>query len=236
MEENRWEQENRGIPCFEGNLRSHMISVPQCLRKASGIRIFGRKIKSLAFTTDVAIIRNINTDAIIAVYPFTPQPAITKAIMTAADMPVFVGVGGGVTKGARVIDLARDAEFVGAFGVVLNAPTENETIWQLKQILDIPVVITVVSEHTDVAGRIAAGADIINVSGAAKTAQIVKKIRESYPDIPLIATGGPTEESIEATIASGANAITYTPPTNGELFAISMRKYREAAEQEAEQK
>lgn len=236
MEENRWEQENRGIPCFEGNLRSHMISVPQCLRKASGIRIFGRKIKSLAFTTDVAIIRNINTDAIIAVYPFTPQPAITKAIMTAADMPVFVGVGGGVTKGARVIDLARDAEFVGAFGVVLNAPTENETIRQLKQILDIPVVITVVSEHTDVAGRIAAGADIINVSGAAKTAQIVKKIRESYPDIPLIATGGPTEESIEATIAAGANAITYTPPTNGELFAISMRKYREAAEQEAEQK
>jgi 2-keto-3-deoxy-6-phosphogluconate aldolase len=236
MEENRWEQENRGIPCFEGNLRSHMISVPQCLRKASGIRIFGRKIKSLAFTTDVAIIRNINTDAIIAVYPFTPQPAITKAIMTAADMPVFVGVGGGVTKGARVIDLARDAEFVGAFGVVLNAPTENETIRQLKQILDIPVVITVVSEHTDIAGRIAAGADIINVSGAAKTAQIVKKIRETYPDIPIIATGGPTEESIEATIAAGANAITYTPPSNGELFAISMRKYREAAEQEAEQK
>ena len=236
MEENRWERENRGIPCFEGNLRSHMISAPQCLRKASGIRIFGRKIKSLAFTTDVAIIRNINTDAIIAVYPFTPQPAITKAIMTAADMPVFVGVGGGVTKGARVIDLARDAEFVGAFGVVLNAPTENETIRQLKQILDIPVVVTVVSEHTDIAGRIAAGADIINVSGAAKTAQIVKKIRETYPDIPIIATGGPTEESIEATIAAGANAITSTPPSNGELFAISMRKYREAAEQEAEQK
>ena len=236
MEENRWEQENQGIPCFEGNLRSHMISAPPCLRKASGIRIFGRKIKSLAFTTDVAIIRNINTDAIIAVYPFTPQPAITKAIMTAADMPVFVGVGGGVTKGARVIDLARDAEFVGAFGVVLNAPTDNETIRQLKQILDIPVVITVVSEHTDVAGRIAAGADIINVSGAAKTAQIVKKIRETYPDIPLIATGGPTEESIEATIAAGANAIAYTPPSNGELFAVSMRKYREAAEQETEEK
>lgn len=235
MEKNM-EQENRGIPCFEGNLRSHMINAPQCLRKASGIRIFGRKIKSLAFTTDVAIIRNINTDAIIAVYPFTPQPAITKAIMTAADMPVFVGVGGGVTKGARVIDLARDAEFVGAFGVVLNAPTENETIHRLKQILDIPVVITVVSEHTDVAGRIAAGADIINVSGAARTAQIVKKIREKYPDVPLIATGGPTEESIEQTIAAGANAITYTPPSNGELFAISMRRYREAAEQEAKQK
>ena len=230
MEQNKPERERKEIPCFAGNLRSHMINVPQCLRKASGIRIFGRRIKSLAFTTDVAIIRNINTDAIIAVYPFTPQPAITKAIMTAADMPVFVGVGGGVTKGERVLDLARDAEFVGAFGVVLNAPTENETIERLKRILDIPVVITVVSEHTDVAGRIAAGADIINISGAGKTAQIVRSIREKYPKIPLIATGGPTEESIIETIEAGANAITYTPPSNGQLFAIKMRQYREEAE------
>ena len=222
------------IPCFAGNLRSHMINVPQCLRKASGIRIFGRRIKSLAFTTDFDIIRNINTDAIIAVYPFTPQPAITKAIMMAADMPVFVGVGGGVTKGERVVDLARDAEFMGAFGVVLNAPTGNETIERLKNMLDIPVVITVVSEHTDISGRIAAGADIINISGAGRTAQIVRSIRDKYPDIPLIATGGPTEESIERTIEAGANAITYTPPTNGELFAISMRRYREEAEQKKE--
>ena len=60
-------------------------------------------------------------------------------------------------------------------------------------------------------------------------------IRDSkYPDIPLIATGGPTEESIERTIEAGANAITYTPPTNGELFAISMRRYREEAEQKKE--
>lgn len=233
MQENR--KDGREIPSFSGNLRSHMISVPECIRKASGIRIFGRRIKSLAFTTDVAIIRNINADAIIAVYPFTPQPAITKAIMTAADMPVFVGVGGGVTKGERVLDLARDAEFVGAFGVVLNAPTENATVERLKLILDIPVVITVVSEHTDIAGRIAAGADIVNVSGAGRTAHIVRAIREKYPELPIIATGGPTEQSMVETIEAGANAITYTPPSNGELFRVSMQKYRAAAEKKAEE-
>ncbi len=38
---------------------------------------------------------------------------------------------------------------------------------------------------------------------------------------PIIATGGPTEESILRTIQAGANAITYTPPTTGQLFPKS---------------
>lgn len=215
------------VPAYAGNLRSHMISVPMCISEASGIRVFGRRIKSLAFSTDVAIIRNINSDAIIAVYPFTPQPAITKSIMMAADMPVFVGVGGGVTKGDRVISIAANAEFEGAFGVVVNAPTENATIERLKERLDIPIIVTVVSEHTDVSARIRAGADFINVSGAAKTASMVRAIRDQHPDIPIIATGGPTERTILETIRAGANAITYTPPSNGELFAVSMQRYRE---------
>lgn len=216
------------VPSYEGNLRSHMITIPRCISECSGIRVFGRRIKSLAFTTDVAIIRNINADAIIAVYPFTPQPAITRAVMGAADMPVLVGVGGGVTRGARVIGLAIDAERAGAFGVVVNAPTENPVVTALKETLEIPVVVTVVSARTDVAARLAAGADILNVSGAAKTPEIVAEIRREFPKVPIIATGGPTEETIRATIAAGANAITYTPPTNGELFAQSMERYRAA--------
>jgi DNA-binding NarL/FixJ family response regulator len=207
-----------------------MITIPTCIAECSGIRVFGRRIKSLAFTTDVAIIRNINADAIIAVYPFTPQPAIHRAVMQAADMPVFVGVGGGVTRGLRVVNLANDAEHEGAFGVVVNAPTSNEVIQKLKQVLDIPVVVTVVSDRTDVSGRIAAGADILNISGARQTPDIVRQVRERFPDVPIIATGGPTEDTIMATIRAGANAITYTPPTSAELFAISMERYRQEAD------
>ncbi len=214
------------VPAYEGTLRNHMIMIPHCISECSGIRVFGRRIKSLAFTTDVAIIRNINADAIIAVYPFTPQPAIHRAVMQAADMPVFAGVGGGVTRGMRVVNLANDAEHEGAFGVVVNAPTSNEVVHMLKQVLDIPVVVTVVSGRTDVAARLEAGADILNVSGAAKTPDIVRRIRERFPETPIIATGGPTDETILETIRAGANAITYTPPTNGELFAQSMARYR----------
>lgn len=222
----------QNVPVYTGQLRKHMIIVPPEIEQVSGICIFGKLIKSLVFTTDVAIIRNINADAVIAVYPFTPQPAITHSIMMAAEMPVFCGVGGGTTKGKRVINLARDAEFQGAIGVVLNAPTPNETLQKLAEVVDIPIVITVVSEYTDIAARLKAGASILNVSGAARTPYIVDSIRKKFPDVPIIATGGSTPETIRRTIDAGANAITYTPPTTAELFREMMIRYREDCEEE----
>lgn len=214
------------VPEYRGRLRDHMIEVPRCIAQASGIRIFGRRIKSLVFTTDVAIVRNINADAVIAVYPFTPQPAITHAILTAAEMPVFCGVGGGLTSGSRVVNLAEDAESLGAMGVVVNAPTGNETIRALKEVVDIPIVVTVARMDTDIEARLLAGADILNVSAAEKTAQLVQRIRQQYPQVPIIATGGAKDETILRTIEAGANAITYTPPTSAELFRQLMIKYR----------
>lgn len=217
----------KSIPGYNGTLRDHVLSVPDTIYGCSGIRIFGRRIKSLVFSTDVAIIKNINTDAVIAVYPFTPQPSISSAIISVSDVPVFVGVGGGVTGGERAVRMAVEAEHQGAFGVVVNAPIDPAVISRMKEQLEIPVIATIVSDKQDIDERIQAGADMLNVSAAAQTPQVVAYIRQRYPDIPIIATGGPTKESIEATILAGANAITYTPPTNGELFARSMQAYRD---------
>jgi hypothetical protein len=213
-------------PEFQGNLRRNIVRVPEAIQESTGIIILGKKIKSLLFSTDVAIIRNTNADAIIAVYPFTPQPIITHALILAADKPIFCGVGGGLTTGKRALEIALDAEFQGAMGVVLNKPTPNKLIEQLKKKLEIPVIVTVVSEGDDIAGRINAGVDIFNVSGAAETERIVQNIRNLSPTIPIIATGGKDNEVISRTIRAGANAITYTPPTTGELFRLIMDKYR----------
>src|SRR5674536_156896 len=102
----------KNVPEINGLLRSHMIRLPDEIRDAGGIKVFGKKIKSFVFTTDVAVIKNTNADAVIAVYPFTPQPIITEALVLAADVPVFCGVGGGITTGRRVTNLALDAEFL----------------------------------------------------------------------------------------------------------------------------
>ena len=211
---------------IDGNLRKFAIRIPAVIQECSGISIFGKLYRSIVFSTDLAIIRNVNADAIMAVYPFTPQPVITQAIVSASDIPVFAGVGGGLTQGKRVIHMASYAEMQGAIGVVVNAPTTNEVISELNDTIDIPIIVTVAREDTDIHARVAAGASILNVSAASDTAQVVRKIRESFPDLPIIATGGPTEETIRETIAAGANAITWTAPSSGEIFKSIMAAYR----------
>ena len=213
-------------PTITSKLRHHILEVPGVIRNASGIVINGRRIKSLIFTTDIALIRNCDADAVLAVYPFTPQQTISDAIIRNASIPVFCGVGGGTTNGARSILLATDAEAQGAMAVVVNAPMKSENIEQIANTIDIPIVVTVLNENTDIESRLAAGVSILNVSAGARTPEVVAAIRQKYPSIPLIATGGPTTESILSTIEAGANAISYTPPSTKQLFSVMMETYR----------
>ena len=148
----------------DGTLRKFALRVPEVIYQCSGIMVFGKRIKSLVFSTDLSIIKNVNADAIIAVYPFTPQPIITQALLLAADIPVFAGVGGGLTQGQRVVNLAMYAEMQGATGVVLNAPTASAVVSHVAETIDIPVVLTVARSDTDFDERIKAGADLFNVS------------------------------------------------------------------------
>ena len=221
------EQEKKQIPYVSSKLRHNILELPQEIRRASGIVIYGRRIKSLVFTTDLAIIKNCDADAVFAVYPFTPQQSISDAIIKASYIPVFCGVGGGTTQGIRTISLAKDAESQGAMGVVLNAPVSDMNLLAVSKSVDIPTVITVTDERTNIASRIESGAAILNVAAAARTPELVQRIRGQFPDIPIIATGGNKPDTILATIESGANAITYTPPSTQELFKSMMAKYRE---------
>lgn len=214
------------VPEIMTELRKDIVRVPEVIMEASGIKIFGKLIRSIIFTTDIAIIRNTNANAVIAVYPFTPHPAITKSIIEAADIPVFSGVGGGLTQGMRSAYMSLFAEAQGSLGVVLNGPTPVETVHDVCQVVDIPVISTVTSKYSEIDEKLAAGITIINISAGKDTADTVRFLRAKYPELPIIATGGPTEESIKETIEAGANAITYTPPSSGELFSRKMDKYR----------
>ena len=218
---------DRQIPVVNGDLRSHILTVPETIWRASGIVVMGRRIKSLLFSTDIAIICNCNADAVLAVYPFTPQQRIANAIVTSSSIPVFCGVCGGVTNGPRSVMLARDAEAHGAFGVVVNVPMANETIAQMHRVIDIPVIATVVSEKMDIDARVKAGAAILNVSAADRTPELVRHIRADFPTLPIIATGGPNDETVAETIDAGANAISYTPPSTKKLFESIMNGYRD---------
>ena len=219
------------IPEIESSLRKKPVLMPNAIYNASGIRIQGTRIKSLIFSTDIAVIRNSNAQAVFAVYPFTPQLAIVQSIIQGSSIPVFAGVGGGTTSGARSVSIALECELLGAYGVVVNSPMKNEVIRDMYEVLDIPIIATVVSKHDDFVGKINAGARILNISGGKHTSELVAYVRSIIGnEFPIIATGGASEDSIRATTDAGANAITYTPPSSSELFKSMMEDYREKSE------
>lgn len=214
-------------PRVSSQLRRDNIAVPKVIEEASGIHIFDRNIKSLLFSTDVATICYTNADAILAVYPYTPHPAIIQAITNVSASPVLAGVGGGLTSGQRSADIALFAEASGVLGVVVNAPIALETIHLIESTIDSPIIQTVVSEYANIEDRLAAGVDILNVASGKQTKDVVAWIRQRYPNVPIIATGGRTEESIRGVIEAGANAVSWAPPTSAELFNQKMNSYRE---------
>lgn len=170
---------NRHVPRITGELRAHILEMPDEIYQASGMVVLGKRLKSVVFSTDIAIIRNCNADAVLAVYPFTPQQAISHPIISASYIPVFCGVGGGTTTGKRTVTLAKDAEAQGAIGVVVNAPLPNETVRLIADVVDIPIVATVLNENTDIEARLEAGVDILNISAAERTPQ------GSVPSVPV---------------------------------------------------
>ncbi|MDO5714616.1 MAG: hydrolase [Tissierellia bacterium] len=223
------------VPEITSSLKKELVMVPESIYRASGIKILGTRIKSLLFTTDVAVIKNSNAQAVMAVYPFTPQLSIIQAILSVSAVPVFVGVGGGLTTGIRTLNIALQAELMGAYGVVVNSPMDNDMIRKLDDILDIPVIATVVTDKDDIEGKVKAGARIINISGGKNTSKIIKHAREILgPEFPIIATGGPKEETIQETIEAGANSVTYTPPSSADLFRNKMEIYRKNMENKNE--
>lgn len=198
------------IPNITSPLRNTIIKLPETIRTASGIIIYGKRVKSILYSLDVSLIANTDADAILCVYPFTPDTKILNAVDSVAQAPVFAGVGGGLTQGERSARLASYAEENNASAVVLNGPVNIETTTKVREYIDIPIIYTVIDKTRDLQEYINAGVNIFNVAGGKDTVELVKWVREQFPTFPIIASGGKTDDDILATINAGANAITYT--------------------------
>ncbi|KRL00158.1 hypothetical protein [Liquorilactobacillus capillatus] len=220
------------VPNLTSKLRADIVETPAIIRDASGINLFGKRIKSIIYTMDVAVIANCNADAVLAVYPWTPNTKILQAISTVSNVPIFAGIGGGLTKGLRSATIGFFAEENGAQAVVLNAPTPLETVVSVGKVVDIPIIYTVVNKSIDVKKRIDAGVKAFNVAGGKQTADLVRWLRQELatisPNFPIIASGGKSNEQIKQTIDAGANAITFTAYGVTEAtFQKKMEKYRQ---------
>lgn len=209
---------------IQGLYERKYLKVPKVIKKAKGFKLRGRVIHSITNSTDPVIARNNNADALMMVYPFTPEPVIVQSFIRTAQRPVLVGVGGGTTTGKKVAHIALNAEFMGGWAVIVNSPIPSSDIVQIIEYCDLPVIATIVDER-QLEDKVSAGAHVINVAAGRRTRDVVEAI-DDLCDIPIIASGGPSDETIIATIEAGADAITYTPPPISLIMGELMEKYR----------
>ncbi|MDR2223770.1 MAG: hypothetical protein LBE34_13710 [Flavobacteriaceae bacterium] len=208
-------------------IKTVKLPTPDHLTKyCKGLLLKNTKVKSILFSTDIALIENNDADAILAVYPFAPSQSIIKTLIDFSNKPVICGIGGGITQGDVAITIAKKAEKLGAAAVIVNQPFKNEDIIQVKKHISIPIISSVSTLNFDFKARIDAGVSCFNITGGTDTNKIVEYIQKEFPDFPIISTGGKTTESLESITNKKINAVILTPPSNGELFRSIMDDYR----------
>ena len=210
--------------CAKGH--AYELMTPELIQQCSGIQLGDTLVKSLVFSTDMAVIRNCDADAVLCVYPFACDEEINRSVIQGAGKPVLNGVAGAITAGERCVCLAQAAQKDGAAAVVANMMTDPADIRALTEAVSIPVVLTVATLDDDTRLRIEAGASIINVAAGHKTARVVTAVRAAFPHVSLIATSGKSYEALKRTIEAGADAITWTPPSIQEIERQVMLGHR----------
>ena len=81
--------DQKELPRIAGKLRSKYLEMPEEIYRAKGIVIMGKRIKSVIFTTDIAIIRSCNADAVLAAALDMSKCTVEETVLPAKlDMPV----------------------------------------------------------------------------------------------------------------------------------------------------
>ncbi|MGN6601173.1 MAG: hypothetical protein ACTHK8_01915 [Ginsengibacter sp.] len=194
--------------------------------KCNGLLLEGLTVRSLFFSTDVALIENNDCDAILAVYPFSPSAKIMGSLIQFTHKPVICGIGGGLTQGKVAMNMALQAEQLGASAVIVNQPFQNKWIEVIRKKIRIPIISSVSHINFQFRERASAGVDIFHITGGKNTGCILEHLKAQLPGYPLMATGGKSLSCIEQSIVLGADAIVLTPPATGELFRKIMDGYR----------
>lgn len=202
------------------------FTIPDAIKKSPGVSVGDLTVHSILLSTDLSYIQNMNTDAVMAIHPFEASKELNRNILKFSDKSVLCSIGGGFRGRHSAGVLAKDAAEAGASGLVITKPTTPEVVRYIRQYSTGNLIYTVIHDGENISALIDAGVDMFNVSTGETTAVTVGNIRSSFPDIPIIANGGPFDSTIYETIKMGADAIVYNPPTATEVLRNIFDKYR----------
>ncbi len=211
---------------FKQKKRAKLATPAFISENCSGLPLGDWNIKSIIFSTDVALIENNDSDAVLAVYPFPPSRKIMETLILFSNKPVICGIGGGITKGKNALEMAITAEELGAAAVIVNQPFNNRDIKKIRQKISIPIISSISTMGFDFQKRIDAGVSIFHITGGKNTQAIIRYLHENFSSIPLICTAGKTIDNLNAVLEENVHAVVLTPPSNGDLFKNIMQNYR----------
>lgn len=99
-----------------------VLSTPKIIKeKCLGIKLGIHHVRSLIFSTDIALIEHSDTDAILAVYPFAPSSKIMKGLIEFSS------------KGGKTIQNLQTVIASGADGIVLTPPSTGELFYPIME-------------------------------------------------------------------------------------------------------
>lgn len=207
-------------------LSANKFHIPDVIAESPGIQVGNHLVHSILLSTDLAYIQNLEADSIMTVNPFNKSNELDKVIVDFASKPVFCDIGGGLLREEQTIKLAKGAFDVGAAGVVITKPTAPEIIKNIRAEIDGTLIYTIMFDAEPIQDLLDAGVDIFNISTGEITVDTVAKIRDRFPEMKIMASGGPHDSSIRETIKAGADAIVFNPPTATEILRTVFDEYR----------
>lgn len=207
-------------------LSASNYEIPNALEESNGIHIGEHLIRSVLLTTDLAFIKNLKADSVMAVHPFDKSTDMDEVIIKFSANPVFCDIGGGLLHEFEATRAAKRSLEVGASAVVISKPTPAEVIRNIRSEIGGLLIYTVMFEDEPVEDLVKAGVDIFNVATGEFTSESVRLIRNFLPEIPIMASGGPHNSTIRETIRAGADAIVFNPPTATEMMRAVFEGFR----------
>ncbi|MHC5354344.1 hypothetical protein ACYSNX_09205 [Myroides sp. LJL115] len=121
--------------------------------------------------------------------------------------------------------MAVEAEQLGVSTVIVNQPFKNLDILKIKQRISIPIISSVSSLNFTFKERFESEVSFFNIMGRKNTIHIIDYLRENFPDIPFVWTGGKTMSNLSEVLDKKVYRVVLTSPPNGDLFKKSKAKY-----------
>ena len=186
-------------------------SKPGFLSFSKGFILENRLIQAILLSRVEISIRTTNADAVITNFYMIPRESHVKGELLKAEKPFILPVRFWffLFRGYRA--LAKKLEDSGASGIFVPGWLPYPVVKKLSNNISLPVISAAYPALNHILSKIDAGAYAICLPGKHITKNLIERLHESCPRVPIIAYCGKSKDTMLRSLKSGADAVIYRP-------------------------